>query len=55
MREYCTCSQTALPSLEVESTDYVRPQLTVSNESDSQPCDSFRGGSYTRKGKQKIG
>ena len=43
------------PSLEVESTDYICPQSTASNESDSQPCDSFCGGSYTRKSKQKIG
>ena len=44
-----------LPSSEVDSTDSVRPQSTASNESDSQQCDSFRGGSYTHKSKHKIG
>ena len=34
-----------LPSLEVESTNSVCPQSTVSYESDSQSCILFRGGS----------
>jgi len=41
-------------SLEVESTDYIRPQSTASNDSDSQPWTCFVG-ALTLPRANKIG
>ena len=60
-RRLCLLSRTTSGS-EVESTDSLYPQSTSSsqrtcssNETDSQSSDSFHRGSYTRRGKHKLG